>query len=542
MNLAIRYHLESNSLDRISGWVGHDENDAPCVLRLEINGRELGLFTADRYRKDLEAVATDGRAYFDIRLNLKSDPEYREALPHHGHIRLVNVADGNVLSELVTEGAAEGDFANEFGESYKYYYKGGGFYIPLEARTEEWWASTRHAIREMFARADRNRIELQLGYGALLGHVREGRFVPHDDDVDLVLIAGEQPNPISASVEFARQLNVLAEGLPLNFDTNGQAHVHFDCSREVSLDFFAAWIKDGRYFQNFTIAGEVSGASVLPSSSASFQGEDVRIPRSPDSVLAAIYGPSWRTPNPEFTWSRPPQTSALFRPIHNYDRQANKAYWNDRYRSGAAAAAGPKPPSQFAAFVTDFLEPSDRIVEFGSGDGRDTFFFARYGWEAVGCDYSEIAVARCRSLCRDLPTLKFEVCNVEETHSVKEFLARATGDRSGRLVFYSRFFLHAVAESGEEIMRTLIDEASQPDDLVALEFRVTEDQARPKETPPHFRRYVNADSTLAAWKSLGWEPIYKRTGDGVAKYRDDDAVVCRIVVKKLASAAAVDVG
>src|SRR5437016_5394169 len=75
-------------------------------------------------------------------------------------------------------------------------------------------------------------------------------------------------------------------------------------------------------------------------------------------------------------------------------------YWDDFY---ATTAANRRPlPSQFATFVAGELAGPSRIIEFGSGGGRDAIFFADNGHDVIGIDASAQAVATSRALAEHL--------------------------------------------------------------------------------------------------------------------------------------------
>ena len=69
-------------------------------------------------------------------------------------------------------------------------------------------------------------------------------------------------------------------------------------------------------------------------------------------------------------------------------------------------------------------------------------------------------------------------------------------------------------------------------DLVAFETRISGDETRPKVTPEHYRRVIDGEKLIAEWERLGWEREYVVSGTGFAKYKQDDALVCRFVLRK----------
>lgn len=173
------------------------------------------------------------------------------------------------------------------------------------------------------------------------------------------------------------------------------------------------------------------------------------------------------------------------------------------------------------------------MIEFGCGNGRDTLFFAAQGWDVVAGDYSGTVVEmnQEKAIAHGLSAV-FEVCNVADTESMKSFLDKAVNHGDGKCVFYSRFFLHAISIAADANMRQMIHHWARPGDLVVFETRIAGDEKRPKVTPEHFRRVIDGEKLIAEWEKLGWERSYVVSGIGFAKYKQDDALVCRFVLTK----------
>lgn len=533
--MAKKFNIEKASSDVISGWIAPDVDGDPSRLQLMIDDHVIGEVFANKFRKDLVAVVESGKCAFRMELRSEAGP-YVKHMPKGAKFRLLDADTKSVLAEVDAPGQSDGHrFENEFGEAFKWYSKGGGFIIPLSSRTSEWWSSTLLALAELGENCQEHNFELMLAYGALLGKIRERSFIPHDDDVDLVLYCGEHISAASASLEFAKRMEAVSGSGRLDLVSNGQAHIHYNGKRRVSLDVFACWSHAGRYYQNFTISGNLPLDAVLPSVADEFMGTGVMVPRDPEAVLAAIYGPGWLKPDPNFAWSRPREVAEFFSGMHNYSKDANREYWESYYQDRVGRRGRlESPPSQFAAFVTDYLAPEDHVVEFGCGNGRDSFFFNRYGWKVFAADYSEEAIADNRNRALELGSvgLEFGVCNVADSESVKRFLDSI--DRDGRRhVFYSRFFLHAISDGADANLRQMVDLCARPGDLLAMETRIAGDERRPKVTAEHYRRYPDGNALIMLWRKYGWQLEYSITGTGYAKYKEDDALVLRVVMRKV---------
>ena len=66
-------------------------------------------------------------------------------------------------------------------------------------------------------------------------------------------------------------------------------------------------------------------------------------------------------------------------------------YWNQYYASREVMKLS--APSQFAAFAAQEAGDAHLIIEVGCGNGRDSLFFARHGFQVVAIDGSTAAIA-----------------------------------------------------------------------------------------------------------------------------------------------------
>ena len=69
--------------------------------------------------------------------------------------------------------------------------------------------------------------------------------------------------------------------------------------------------------------------------------------------------------------------------------------------------------------------------------------------------------------------------------------------------------------------------------MMALEFRTLLDEGRSKVTPSHYRRYVDSSRFVqSVLRDAGLHLQYWVEGTGYAKYRDDDAYICRVLFSR----------
>lgn len=214
------------------------------------------------------------------------------------------------------------------------------------------------------------------------------------------------------------------------------------------------------------------------------------------------------------------------------------SYWNDFYRRGHAAA--PRLPSQFAAFALgEMLTPDsptgqiDGVIEFGCGNGRDSQLFAAHGLSVMGLDESIEAIGLCRTA--GLPVhARFECCAAGHSRDVIE----AFTEQHSRVAVYARFFLHAISEEDERCLLALLQATLPEGAPLFLEYRTTADADQHKIFgESHYRRYLDHRATLARIAASGFAVVYEIEGRGLAKYREEDALVGRCIVIRTASLA-----
>lgn len=206
-------------------------------------------------------------------------------------------------------------------------------------------------------------------------------------------------------------------------------------------------------------------------------------------------------------------------------------YWNGFYASREAKKLS--IPSQFAAFVAQEAVGDGLIIEIGCGNGRDSFFFAKQGFEVVAIDGSSAAIEKCSSLRDEQALLHLSfACSSVGTPEFLGALQEARAKTDGAATAYARFFLHAITDSEEEALLTDVSKALRPGDRLALEYRTVRDAAGEKVTAAHYRRFVDPTDVFVSATKLGFSVDYAVEGFGFAKYGADDAYAARCILRK----------
>ncbi|WP_380056184.1 hypothetical protein ACFE33_01960 [Falsihalocynthiibacter sp. SS001] len=140
--------------------------------------------------------------------------------------------------------------------------------------------------------------EVILNSGTLLGVVRDGRLIEHDDDVDLAVLLRSK-NRTDAAREWVALLSEL-ERLNLLGDTDSGQNEIYKLRRigEFEVDLFPCWIEDEKVYIYPHTHGEIGVSSLVPTQACSTTGHP--IPADPRSFLTQNYGANWSTPDPYF--------------------------------------------------------------------------------------------------------------------------------------------------------------------------------------------------------------------------------------------------
>ena len=137
--------------------------------------------------------------------------------------------------------------------------------------------------------------------GSLLGLVREGGVIAHDDDVDLGVVLRASDAAGAAAEWLALRGRLGAAGLlDLEFDARRKGHCKARLPVDITVDLFPAWASRGRMYVWPHTYGAVAVEDVLPLVRQEVAGTTQWLPRRPERLLEVNYGPDWQTPDPTF--------------------------------------------------------------------------------------------------------------------------------------------------------------------------------------------------------------------------------------------------
>lgn len=227
----------------------------------------------------------------------------------------------------------------------------------------------------------------------------------------------------------------------------------------------------------------------------------------------------------------PPEGGSMSHDEHRPDTEASALehehldYWEGFYASKASTLV-PQEPSAFARWVADREQQPCPMVDVGTGTGRDALWFARNGFDVVGLDYAQSAVALATAHAQNEGiSARFERLNLYHVDELTETGGRLASEL-GPQVLYARFFVHALEDDGRENLWRLARLLLKSGGRAYLEFRVTETNHVFGE---HFRHFVAPEVVMAEIEAVGGRIEHHEVDRGLAVYKDEDPLVCRIV-------------
>jgi hypothetical protein len=289
--------------EEISGWAIDPSNEEPPLISIVLNGIEATRVLADR-RTHRRTLGGSPRA---CGFRLAVHETLTDNLPPQNTVE-ARFADGRPLPspphfrcELKgTEGVGAGELKRMLDQGCSLMAKSGLLIKPISARPG--W--------EAVALADYQKAEdafgaitgrdLFVSYGTLLGLVREGGLISHDDDIDAMFLlhstnaeaAGRELVQVAAELEQKGQ-NIQAVFPGGNF--------HWIAPSGIMLDIFGCWIGDGKV-NGYMFSFDGSRSDILPVMERRLGDVTVSVPAAPEKFLTGFYGADWRVPNPHFQW------------------------------------------------------------------------------------------------------------------------------------------------------------------------------------------------------------------------------------------------
>ncbi len=166
-------------------------------------------------------------------------------------------------------------------------------------RSFRFWSTEEKAdylrmTREVMVSLKRLSPHVSLGFGSVLAIIRDADFIPHDDDMDiLIAFEVEKLNKFPDALSQVEQV-LTADG----YGVHGKYPSHRNVNRNngKAVDVFVGFIEDGDVSWFPSRRRNLRMAQVFPTKSVELFGVECEIPNQPEEYLAATYGEDWRMP------------------------------------------------------------------------------------------------------------------------------------------------------------------------------------------------------------------------------------------------------
>jgi cyclopropane fatty-acyl-phospholipid synthase-like methyltransferase len=376
-------------------------------------------------------------------------------------------------------------------------------------------------------------ISVFLSYGCLLGAIRTGKVIPHDFDIDVgfVIPNGTYENILNCAERLTEFL--IEKGFIISAQSNG----HFKAARyihqfSIDVEFFAAWNEGLNFYHYFGVRGDCISDSILPLGKVSLNGFEFPAPNDPRVLLSAIYGEKWISPDPSFRYNL---TARDWESFNFLFTDKNKSFWDDYYSNRIINKVWLESPSQFAAFIGCNFPQGTRLLDIGCGNGRDSIFFATLGFDVTSIDYSQNAIEVCSTTADHLGLkIATEVLSISSFSQIIKF---SDENLENFDVVYARFFLHAIDENSERNLLRLAYKILRPEGKFVLEYRcLSYDEIDLSESAyengQHYRRLIRQPEFENSACDMGFKIEYSVQGYGHAKFRSEDPLIGRTILKK----------
>lgn len=301
--------------------------------------------------------------------------------------------------------------------------------------------------------------------GTLLGAVRGGRLLPHDDDVDLGYLTHDSDPADIALGSFRLQRGLERLGYVVVKHSHAHLQVMFlmpDGGTEHYIDIFTAFFRDGEFAQPFAMRGGVLSTDMLPLGEVELEGRRFPAPARPESWLEACYGPGWRTPDPAFRFETPRSTVRAF---ENWFGSFNRGrdFWDDAHASSPELVDA-RPLPALARFA-----PDHAVVDIGAGMTTRRSELAGIGCRVIVADFSVRALAVQRANGADA-----RYVNLNDRHSAAELALGLAGE--GPVVLAADGVLEWLDEDGVDNLLSIVRWIVRDRDHAILRVRVQVDR------------------------------------------------------------------
>lgn len=305
----------------------------------------------------------------------------------------------------------------------------------FESRSAEHTAPLLDSMRAVVDALADCGVDAFMAYGTLLGAVRQGGLIGHDSDADLGYVS-RYDQPVDAIMESFRLQRALTEmGYPVTRYSGLAFKVLVTESDGAvrGLDVFGGFLRDGYLYLMGEVGHPFHPDWIFPTREIQFEGRPFPAPAHPEHLLEAMYGPSWKVPDPAYKFETPHTTVRRLNGWFRGTRVGRERVWDKYYGRPVKVEKEHATESSFVRWAHQREPGMATAIDVGCGAGRDAAWLASRGVTAWGLDYVARGFRReaRRSQEAGLP-VTFQWMNLTELRSVLATgaqLAREPGPR-----------------------------------------------------------------------------------------------------------------
>jgi len=359
-----------------------------------------------------------------------------------------------------------------------------------------------------------------IAYGTLLGAVRNGSFIGHDNDADISYYSRHQHPADILRESYWLQRQLQERGWLVKRVTGGfiQVWVNEGASSVQKIDVFTAYHVGDWFAIDLWVRARLPPEAILPRGEIELEGRPMPAPGDPDAVLAATYGDEWRVPDPSFMFRAPRSTSTRSAGWFG-SRSRGRGRWKDAL--AGSAGDGLMEPSDFARWVAARIPGHEPVVDVGCGLGADALWLARDQRQVLGVDYVsgalEAAAERAEQHGR---SAQFEMVNFYELRGVLSKAACIAATVPSPCL-YARHVIEALEPDGQENFWLMAKTVLGGGGRLFIEFHTG--SGRPGPNADSLQGMLDPGDVASAIQSHGGTVLHRElTIDGARE-------VCRMV-------------
>jgi len=518
--------VETFSRKKISGWV-FPKGDKEEVL-IKVNGQIIDKIYPGRKRFTNNSKKQVGFARVLKSLWKYIAPEDVVEVEYSGNILPIDNKGFKYIYKKSKKKSRVSELLNKINEGYIFNKYGK---LKLSIVKNKIW---KESIFELFNSLKRDlkeglNLDLIPTYGTMLGAVREGEFISHDNDFDTCIISKKYSSE-AVKIEFIKMCEFLIDkGYKIRpKKSHIWVYVKGKENKDFKLDIFISYFNKNNKYE---IAYGYHGPAVEKSSDffkyneIKLSGFTISIPSNYREILRQFYGDTWEIPDPGFKHQEATRTWDIN--YHLSNDQMQDIYWKQFYKYKLIYDHSP-----FSDFINQLIPPKSKIVELGCGSGEDAIFFSQKGHIVYACDKAKEAFQN-----KDINNINFSNTDISDLNELSNFINNSLSSNSKtyqeKNVIYMRFFLNHVSEKSESIILKKISYLIPKGTTLALEFRTTKDVTKKYKLRRRFIRLISMQKMLKDLQNYRYKIDYSEENIGLSNIENEDPYIGRIVAKKL---------